>query len=54
METIFRVYMDGVGRFWITSEEIEDNLGYVFSGTQTQCERYIKYQNHEVDTLEDR
>lgn len=52
MEKIYHVYMDGVGRFFITPEDIEDNIGWLFTGTLAECEAYKAYQLHETDTLE--
>ncbi len=44
---IYHVYMDGVGRFFITSEDIQDNIGWLFTGTLEECRDYIAYQKHE-------
>jgi hypothetical protein len=52
MEKFYYVYMDGVGRFFITSEDIVDNIGWLFTGTLAECEAYKSYQLHETDTLE--
>jgi|WetSurSiteA1Bulk_404760.scaffolds.fasta_scaffold02108_14 hypothetical protein len=48
-ENLYYVYMNGFGRLFITSEDIEDNLGWLFTGALVDCKSYIAYQLHEEE-----
>ena len=41
------VYLTGMGLYFISTVDIQDNLGFVFCGTMDQCLDYLRKQDPE-------